>query len=104
VDSVASRGGNRAKLLPGTWQLRDSVVSPLETRLICRGVCTDLTRPVSVSTQLAADSNWYVQEITARDSSGLRPDDGDTLRATNPHNGALTIIKRQLISSNGNHY
>ena len=102
VDSVARLGGGTVKLLPGTWQLRNSVVIPSRTRLIGSGVDTVLTRPASVSTELAADSDWYDQEITLRDASGFRLGDGVVLRATNPHNGAMTVIKRTLIARSGN--
>jgi len=104
VDSVARLGGGTVRLLPGTWQLRNSLVLPSRTRLIGSGADTILTRPASVSTVLAADSDWYDQEITLRDAAGFHLGDGVVLRATNPHNGAVTVIKRTLIARSGNRF
>lgn len=104
VDSVARLGGGTVRLLPGTWQLRNSVVLPSRTRLIGSGADTILTRPASVSTMLAADSDWYDQEITLKESSGFQLGDGVVLRATNPHNGAATVIKRTLVARSGHRF
>lgn len=104
VDSVARLGGGTVRLLPGTWQLRNSVVLPSRTRLIGSGADTILTRPASQSTMLAADSDWYDQEITLKESSGFQLGDGVVLRATNPHNGAATVIKRTLVARSGHRF
>lgn len=104
VDSVARLGGGTVRLLPGTWELRNSVVLPSRTRLIGSGADTILTRPASVSTMLAADSDWYDQEITLKESSGFKLGDGVVLRATNPHNGAATVIKRTLVARSGHRF
>ena len=104
VDSVARLGGGTVRLLPGTWQLRNSVVLPSRTRLIGSGADTILTLPASQSTMLAADSDWYDQEITLKESSGFQLGDGVVLRATNPHNGAATVIKRTLVARSGHRF
>ncbi|MEY3458037.1 MAG: hypothetical protein RL215_1194 [Planctomycetota bacterium] len=104
VDSAARNGGGTVKLLAGTWTLRNSVFLPSGIRLIGSGDDTVLTRPASVATTLAADSDWYDQEITLASGSGFQVGDGVLLRAVNPHNGAATVIKRTLTARSGNRF
>lgn len=104
VDSAARNGGGTVRLLPGTWKLRNSVVLPSGVRLVGSGADSILTRPESVTTQIAADSDWYDQEITLADAAGFQVGDGVLLRAVNPHNGAATIIKRTLTARSGNRF
>jgi len=104
VDSAARNGGGTVRLLPGTWKLRNSVVLPSGVRLVGSGTDSILTRPESVTTQIAADSDWYDQEITLADAAGFQVGDGVLLRAVNPHNGAATIIKRTLTARSGKRF
>ena len=104
VDSAARNGGGTVRLLAGTWKLRNSVVLPSGVRLVGSGADSILTRPESVTTQIAADSDWYDQEITLADAAGFQVGDGVLLRAVNPHNGAATIIKRTLTARSGNRF
>ena len=104
VDSAARNGGGTVRLLPGTWKLRNSVFLPSGVRLVGSGADSVLTRPESVTTTLAADSDWYDQEITLSDSAGFQVGDGVLLKAVNPHNGAATVIKRTLTARSGNRF
>jgi hypothetical protein len=104
VDSAARNGGGTVRLLPGTWKLRNSVFLHSGVRLVGSGPDSILTRPESVTTQIAADSDWYDQEITLADAAGFQVGDGVLLRAVNPHNGAATIIKRTLTARSGNRF
>src|SRR4051794_6212377 len=64
VDYVARFGGGTVKVLPGTYRLRNSVYLPSKVRLLGSGTETILFKEPSVTTKLAADSDWYDQEIT----------------------------------------
>src|ERR1700688_681284 len=71
VDYVARLGGGTVKILPGTYRLRNSVYLQSKVRLLGSGAETVLIKEPSVSTQLAADSDWYDQEITLADAAGF---------------------------------
>ncbi len=63
-----------------------------------------ITKIASETVSLAADSDWYDQEITLQDAAGFRVGDGVLLRATNPHNGGSIVIKRTLIARSENRF
>jgi hypothetical protein len=104
VDTVARMGGGTVKLLAGTWRLRNAVYLCSNLRFIGSGPETLLIKDASASTKLAADSDWYDQEITLADGKGFKVGDGICLRAKNPHNGGATVIKRTLVARSGNRF
>lgn len=104
VDYVARLGGGTVKVLPGTWTLRGSVHLRSGVRLIGSGDDTILTKPASVTTKLALDSDWYDQEITLVDSKGFEVGDSVLLRTRNPHNGGQEVLKRTLVARSGNRF
>src|SRR5262249_47798871 len=63
-----------------------------------------LMKAPSQRIELAADSDWYDQEITLANADGFRVGDGVCLRAKNPHNGGSTVIKRTLVARSGNRF
>jgi hypothetical protein len=65
---------------------------------------TVITKIASESVSLEDDSDWYDQEITLPAAGGFRVGDGVVLRATNPHDGGPTVIKRTLIARSGNRF
>ncbi len=58
----------------------------------------------STATKLAADSDWYDQEITLADARGFQLGDGICLRARNPDTGGPVVIKRTLVARSGNRF
>ncbi len=104
VDSVARRGGGTVHLLPGKYRMRNAVYLASGVRLLGSGDETILWKEPSVSTTLAADSDWFDQEITLSDASGFRVGDGIRLRTTNPHHGGAQIVKRTLVARSGNRF
>ena len=104
VDTVARMGGGTVKLLPGTFRLRNAVYLCSNLRLVGSGPDTVLVKEPSVTSKLAADSDWYDQEVTLADGKGFRVGDGICLRAKNPHNGGSTVIKRTLVARSGNRF
>jgi len=98
VDYVARLGGGTVKVLPGTYSLRGSVHLRSGVRLIGSGDETILTKPASVSTKLALDSDWYDQEITLVDAKGFEVGDSVALTTKNPHNGGTEVLKRTLVA------
>ena len=63
-----------------------------------------LLKEGSQTSKLAADSDWYDQEITLTDARGFRVGDGVCLRARNPDTKGLTVVKRTLVACSGNRF
>lgn len=104
LDYVARLGGGTVRILPGTYVFRNAVWMPSRVRLIGSGADSVLTRGASVRIALAADSDWYDQEITLTDGRAFSVGDGVVLQAVNPHNGGQTVIKRTLVAKNGHRF
>lgn len=104
VDYVARLGGGTVQILPGTYLLRNAVYLQSKVRLLGSGDESVLIKAPSVSCKLAADSDWYDQEITLADAAGFQVGDGVCLRTKNPHNGGVDIAKRTLVARDGNRF
>ncbi len=104
IDYVTRLGGGTVQLRPGTFTLRNAVFLPARLRLRGSGAETIITKIASDTVALDDDSDWYDQEITLPAGNGFRVGDGIVLRATNPHNGGSTVIKRTLIARSGNRF
>ncbi|HRX78632.1 MAG TPA: right-handed parallel beta-helix repeat-containing protein [Pirellulaceae bacterium] len=104
VDYVARLGGGTVQVLPGTYTLRNAVSLPSKIRLLGSGAESILTKIPSETADLAADSDWYDQEITLQNAKGFRVGDGIVLRAKNADNGSQTVIKRTLVARSGNRF
>jgi len=104
VDYVAGLGGGTVRLQPGKYELRAAIRLKSGIRLIGSGEDTVLTRPGSVRTKLAADSDWYDQEITLTDARGFEVGDSICLQARNTDTSGQTVIKRVLVARSGNRF
>jgi len=104
VDAVARAGGGTVKLLPGSFRFRNAVYLASHVRIVGSGPDTIIVKEPSVATKLAADSDWYDQEITLADANGFQIGDGICLRAKNPHHGGDTVIKRTLVARSGRRF
>lgn len=104
VDSVARWGGGTVQLLPGTFHFRNAVYLPSGVRIRGAGTDTQIVKQPSIKTRLAADSDWYDQEITLADARGFEVGDGICLRAKNPHHGGQNVAKRTLVARKGNRF
>ncbi|QDU38327.1 Pectate lyase superfamily protein [Maioricimonas rarisocia] len=104
VDYVARLGGGTVQILPGTYTLRNSVFLPSGVRLRGSGPDSIITKGPSETIKLAADSDWYDQEITLAQPGPFRVGDGVVLRTKNPHNGSIDVIRRTLVARSGNRF
>jgi Right handed beta helix region len=102
VDYVARMGGGTVKILPGTYTLRAAVWLPSGIRIVGSGPEAVLTRIPSEKMDLAADSDWYDQEITLAKPGSFRVGDSIVLQAKNFDTKANTVIKRTIIAKSGN--
>jgi hypothetical protein len=104
VDYVTRLGGGTVHILPGTYRLRNAVYLQSNLRITGSGEDSVLLKEPSRTAKLAADSDWYDQEITLADASGFQVGDGVCLRARNPHTGGPTVAKRTLVARTGNRF
>jgi nitrous oxidase accessory protein NosD len=104
VDYVTRLGGGTVRVLPGRYRLRNAVYLQSKLRLVGSGEETVLIKEPSSSTKLAADSDWYDQEITLEDASGFEVGDGVCLRAKNVDTSGNTVVKRTLVARQGNRF
>jgi hypothetical protein len=102
VDYVARFGGGTVKILPGTYRLRNAVYLQSKVRLLGCGSDTVLIKEPSVTTTLAADSDWFDQEITLTDATGFELGDGVCLRTEKDAAGKIDVVKRTLVARTGN--
>ena len=101
VDYVAGKGGGSVKVLPGTYVLRAAVQLRSGIRLVGSGAESIITRIPSETIPLAADSDWYDQEVTLAEMGGMRVGDSVVLQATDPHTKGQTVIKRTVVARAG---
>ena len=104
VDYVARLGGGTVKILAGTYRLRNAVYLASHVRLVGEGEKTVLIKEPSTTTTLAADSDWFDQEVTLSDATGFQVGDGVCLRAEDKASGRKSVIKRTLVARTGSRF
>jgi hypothetical protein len=104
IDYVARFGGGTVHVLPGAYRLRNAVYLASGVRIKGSGEDSVLIKEPSVKTTLAADSDWYDQEMTLVDATGFQVGDGVCLRTRNPHHGGTDVVKRTLVARVGNRF
>src|SRR5262245_38818802 len=104
VDYAARLGGGTVRVLPGIYRLRNAVYLSSNVRILGSGDESILIKEPSLKTKLAADSDWFDQEITLADAKGFAVGDGVCLRTKNPHNGGTDVAKRTLVARTGNRF
>ncbi|OUX05832.1 MAG: hypothetical protein CBE00_09380 [Planctomycetaceae bacterium TMED240] len=104
VDYVARLGSGTVKVGPGVYWLRNSIHLPSGVHLQGCGADTVLTKIPSQQVALAADSDWYDQEITLAGEADFQIGDGVTLFGKNPHHGGAQVIKRTLVARAGKRF
>ncbi len=104
VDAAARWGGGTVRILPGTYRFRNAVYLKSDVRIVGAGLDTQIVKEPSVKSALAADSDWYDQEITLKDASGFRLGDGVCIRGKNADGNGNVVLKRTLVARDGNRF
>lgn len=104
VDYVVRLGGGTVHVLPGTYELRNSIFLRQGVRLLGSGEDAVLFKRASHETTLADDSDWYDQEITLVDASGFDVGDGVILETKNPNHNGVDVLRRTLVARDGNRF
>jgi hypothetical protein len=103
VDYVARLGGGTVRILPGTYRMRNAVYLRSHVRIVGSGLDSVLIKEPSVKTKLAADSDWYEQEVTLANPKGFEVGDGIHLQAQG-EGGSLDMYKRTIVARTGNRF
>jgi hypothetical protein len=104
VDYVSRHGGGTVEIQEGAYRLRNSVFLTSRLRLVGKGAKTVLIKEPSVTTTVAADSDWFDQEITLTDATGFQLGDGVCLRTKDPKTGVQEVLKRTLVARTGSRF
>ena len=104
VDTVARLGGGTVKVLPGTYEMHNTIWLSSGVRLVGSGPETILHKCASVTSKLVEDSDWYDQEITLASDKGFEVGHGICLETRNPHNGGRDVYKGTLVARSGNRF
>lgn len=105
VDYAARFGGGTVRILPGKYKLRNAVYLASKVRILGSGDDTVIVKEPSTNTKLAADSDWFDQEITLADAGGFQVGDGVCLRSSSQRGGGGgNVVKRTLVARSGNRF
>jgi parallel beta-helix repeat protein len=104
VDYVVRLGGGTVHVLPGTYRLRNSIFLRKGVRLLGSGTDSVLFKEASRETVLAADSDWFDQEVTLKSADGFQVGDGVILETKNPHTNGTDVLRRTLVARSGNRF
>jgi hypothetical protein len=104
VDYLAALGGGTLRILPGEYRLNNAVHLRSGIGVEGSGPETVLLKNPSVQTRLAADADWYEQEIELADPSGFEVGYGVVLQAQHAHHPGRSTQKRTLVARDGNRF
>lgn len=102
VDYVARMGGGTVRILPGVYEMGNSLFLRSNTKLIGSGDETVLRKCKAEKTPLAEDLDWYGHEVTVKDASIFRVGGGILLHGKSPHFDKLQVVKRSVLGIDGN--
>src|SRR5947207_12219696 len=98
VDYLTALGGGTLNILPGEFRLNNAVHLRSGIRVEGSGPETVLIKNPSVRTRLAADADWYEQEIELAEPSGFEVGYGVVLQAQHAHREGRSTQKRTLVA------
>tara|TARA_R110001592_G_scaffold50190_1_gene155557 strand:+ start:571 stop:1815 length:1245 start_codon:yes stop_codon:yes gene_type:complete len=104
VDYVVRLGGGTVHVQPGTYRLRNSIFLRKGVRLLGSGTDSILFKEPSQETVLAADSDWFDQEVTLENADGFQVGDGVILETKNPSTNGTDVLSRTLVARSGNRF
>lgn len=101
VDYVAGLGGGTVRLLPGVYEMGNSVFLRSKIALLGAGEDSILRKPASFSTRLVDDTDWYDRTVKVADPSIFRVGGGLLLRARSPHYDKQQLVKSTVVAIDG---
>lgn len=92
VEYLNRMGGGTLRILPGTYELRNSIYLHPHIALCGSGEETVLKKSASVSTPLTRDSDWYEYGVQVTDSKGFSPGGGIILQSKSESGEGLNVL------------
>jgi hypothetical protein len=102
VDYVRALGGGVVRILPGTYEMGNSLFLRTGLQLVGAGEGTILRKGPSAATKLVDDTDWYDTQVTVEDASIFRVGGGILLRGKCPHYAKQQFVKRTVVAIEGN--
>ena len=101
VDYVTRLGGGTVRILPGIYEMGNSLFLRDKLHLIGSGDETILRKCPSAKTRLIEDTDWYSDIVTVRDASIFQIGGGILLRGKCPHYDKQELVKRTVTGISG---
>ena len=102
VDYVTSLGGGTVRVLPGKYEMGNSLFLRSGLRLVGAGGDSVLRKRPSAATKLVDDTDWYDRHVTVEDPSIFEVGGGILLRGKSPHSQKQQFVKRTVKAIEGN--
>lgn len=102
VDYITSLGGGTVRLLPGTYDMRNSLFLRPGLRLMGSGEETILRKCRGESTRLLDDIDWYGTAVRVADPGLFEVGGALLLRGSSPHTQAPQFVKCTVLARDGN--
>jgi hypothetical protein len=102
VDYVARLGGGTVRLLPGTYEMGNSLFLSDHVQLVGAGEDTILRKCPSGVTKLVDDTDWYDTTVKVKNPGIFRVGGGLLLRGKSPHFEKQQFVKRTVTAIEGN--
>ncbi|MBM4049395.1 MAG: hypothetical protein FJ279_30230, partial [Planctomycetes bacterium] len=103
VDYVTKLGGGTVRVLPGTYQMGNSLFLRDKLRLVGSGEDTILRKCPSAVTKLVDDTDWYDATVHVADPSVFRVGGGLLLRGKSPfYEKRMQYVKLTVVAIEGN--
>jgi hypothetical protein len=102
VEYVTRLGGGTVRILPGTYEMGNSLFLRDGLRIVGSGEETVLRKCASAATKLVDDTDWYDTRVTVEDASIFRVGGGILLRGKCPHYAKQQFVKRTVVAIEGN--
>jgi len=102
IELVAAQGGGTVELLPGRYDLYNSVRLRTGVEIVGAGEPTVLSKPPSVTVPITEDTDWYDDRVTVADASGFRVGGGGLLQGRCPHSGQPQVFINTVRAIEGN--
>ncbi len=101
VDYVTRLGGGTVRILPGEYEMGNSLFLRSGLTLVGSGEDTILRKRPSEVTKLTDDTDWYDWRVTVEDASIFEVGGAILLRGKCPHSGQGKFVKRTVRAIEG---
>lgn len=101
VDRVAALGGGTVRILPGVYDMGNSLFLRSGVNLVGSGDDTILRKRRSAATRLTEDIDWYGTIVPVEDPGIFEVGGALLLRGKDPHSGQQNVVKATVLAIEG---